>query len=218
MGITIKNTKDCKDCIHAEVYGSIEDPCINCMSTDSTNYTNFERDGRFCATYCKGYKKSNNINRQGNIDIKIALNYMLAGKSEFILHSTKTNQDFLYKLTKKESLGSKEDDKKYIYFLNVKLSNNYLYAGVIWFDTNENIFKFSKGKNGNLDANDINIRSLLFIMNKLYTNDVPETCLIFHTGTCGRCGKKLTTPESILTGLGPSCAKYCNIPRVKIRW
>ena len=29
---------------------------------------------------------------------------------------------------------------------------------------------------------------------------------VFHAGTCGRCGKLLTTPESIRTGLGPVCA------------
>ena len=29
---------------------------------------------------------------------------------------------------------------------------------------------------------------------------------VFHAGTCGRCGRTLTTPESIRTGLGPVCA------------
>ena len=30
---------------------------------------------------------------------------------------------------------------------------------------------------------------------------------VFHAGTCGRCGRMLTTPESIRTGLGPVCAE-----------
>jgi hypothetical protein len=29
---------------------------------------------------------------------------------------------------------------------------------------------------------------------------------IWHSGRCGRCGKKLTVPESIQMGLGPDCA------------
>lgn len=29
---------------------------------------------------------------------------------------------------------------------------------------------------------------------------------IHHAGRCGRCGRLLTTPESIATGLGPVCA------------
>jgi len=32
----------------------------------------------------------------------------------------------------------------------------------------------------------------------------PATC--HHEGRCGRCGRKLTVPESIETGLGPECA------------
>ncbi len=28
----------------------------------------------------------------------------------------------------------------------------------------------------------------------------------YHSGKCGRCGRRLTTPESITTGLGPVCA------------
>ena len=29
---------------------------------------------------------------------------------------------------------------------------------------------------------------------------------VYHEGRCGRCGRRLTTPESIETGLGPVCA------------
>lgn len=29
---------------------------------------------------------------------------------------------------------------------------------------------------------------------------------LHHEGKCGRCGRKLTVPESIVTGLGPECA------------
>lgn len=31
---------------------------------------------------------------------------------------------------------------------------------------------------------------------------------IHHEGRCGRCGRKLTVPTSIQSGLGPECAKY----------
>lgn len=30
---------------------------------------------------------------------------------------------------------------------------------------------------------------------------------LHHAGKCGRCGRKLTTPRSIETGLGPECEK-----------
>lgn len=31
--------------------------------------------------------------------------------------------------------------------------------------------------------------------------------VVLHSGTCGRCGRPLTTPESIRTGLGPVCGR-----------
>ena len=33
-----------------------------------------------------------------------------------------------------------------------------------------------------------------------------KTVRCLHEGRCGRCGRKLTVPESIDTGLGPECA------------
>jgi hypothetical protein len=35
---------------------------------------------------------------------------------------------------------------------------------------------------------------------------IPAALQVWHEGRCGRCGRKLTTPESVLLGLGPVCA------------
>lgn len=38
---------------------------------------------------------------------------------------------------------------------------------------------------------------------------------LYHEGKCGRCGRLLTTPESVTLGLGPECIKYfpsLNVP------
>lgn len=33
-----------------------------------------------------------------------------------------------------------------------------------------------------------------------------ESVEMWHTGRCGRCGRELTVPESVATGIGPVCA------------
>lgn len=43
---------------------------------------------------------------------------------------------------------------------------------------------------------------------KAAQNDNLRTVRVLHSGCCGRCGRKLTVPESIDTGLGPECAKH----------
>lgn len=34
-----------------------------------------------------------------------------------------------------------------------------------------------------------------------------DACEIFHDGTCCRCGRALTVPESVASGIGPICAE-----------
>jgi len=38
-------------------------------------------------------------------------------------------------------------------------------------------------------------------------DSLPDTVTVLHNGTCGHCGRKLTTPESIVSGIGPVCAQ-----------
>jgi hypothetical protein len=35
--------------------------------------------------------------------------------------------------------------------------------------------------------------------------DMPAACEVWHEGRCGRCGLKLTVPESVASGFGPDC-------------
>lgn len=215
MRINLNASKDCMKCDKAEVYGDKQSPNITCTSPDSLHYKLFEKDGRYCAAYCKGYKEAEEDSiRQGNISLDNALKFMLAGKSEFVMHSTKTNQDFTYRLTRKVS---KDDDTKFIYFVNAKMGAFWQYAGLMWYDEESEQYKYAQGKNGKVEASNLTIKSLLFVINKLHRNEIPLHLEVFHTGTCGRCGKKLTTPESILTGLGPECCRKVGIPRVKIK-
>lgn len=149
----------------------------------------------------------------GKIEQSNALKFILAGKCEFVLHSTKTGDNFKFSMSKQQS---KDNIEKYIYFLNVLNEGDKKYAGVVWFDDKTSEFRFSQGKKGQSDNKDLNIRSLIFVLNKLFKEETVQYLDVYHLGRCGKCGKKLTTPESILTGLGPTCSKKAGIPRVKI--
>ena len=217
MKLNLNKSKDCINCVNAEVYGDRQSPKITCTSSDSLHYSLLEKDGRYCAAYCKGYSEIHDTNensiRKGNISLEHALKFMLAGKSEFVMHSTKTNQDFTFRITRKIS---KDDAEKFVYFVNAKMGAFWQYAGLMWYEDKEDKYKYAQGKNGKVEADNLTIRSLLFVINKLHREEIPLHLEVYHTGTCGRCGKKLTTPESILTGLGPECCRKVGIPRVKL--
>jgi hypothetical protein len=51
-------------------------------------------------------------------------------------------------------------------------------------------------------------RVLNWALKKVWAGEsLPEGYTIQHAGRCGRCGRTLTTPESITTGIGPICAE-----------
>jgi hypothetical protein len=50
------------------------------------------------------------------------------------------------------------------------------------------------------------VKTFAGLWNRLNSNQNPLTTVQFwHEGRCGRCGKKLTVPESIASGIGPVC-------------
>lgn len=51
------------------------------------------------------------------------------------------------------------------------------------------------------------VRWFLRFLDVLQTGSLPEALTFQHSGRCGRCGRKLTVPSSIQTGLGPECAE-----------
>lgn len=42
---------------------------------------------------------------------------------------------------------------------------------------------------------------------------LPAPARLMHAGNCGRCGRQLTDPVSIATGIGPDCAEQMGIDR-----
>lgn len=129
-----------------------------------------------------------------------ALDFMLAGKSEFTLLSLKTGAHFSYKVIKKESIYG-----GWIYFVNV-IGQSEVYAGTISYDKVKNEFNFYRGRKGNYSMEDIEIKSLIYVLNSFKRGKYNLSLEVYHCGRCGRCGRRLTTPESIKTGLGPECA------------
>jgi hypothetical protein len=51
------------------------------------------------------------------------------------------------------------------------------------------------------------ISVFLWALYALNTGNIPQGYKIMHAGRCLRCGRILTVPESIETGIGPECLK-----------
>jgi hypothetical protein len=40
------------------------------------------------------------------------------------------------------------------------------------------------------------------------SHELPACVHVYHQGQCGRCGRRLTVPQSIAQGFGPECIQY----------
>lgn len=137
-----------------------------------------------------------------------AEDFILSGNAYFTALSTKTGKRYTYRVAKpKEPPGSGHE----IWFVSVlKGQNNetdYGYIGEILLIGG--IFKYRRGRKcwesfySTSDAFEWLWQQITFRTRP----DVHPSVELWHEGRCCKCGRKLTTPESVEAGIGPECRK-----------
>lgn len=125
-----------------------------------------------------------------------AVAFMMAGKARVTFRSTVTGQRFTYKVVVKGSVA----------FVSVLTgpdnSASYTYLGTIFGGTT-----YRHGRKSPIGQAAPSARAFEWAFGHLSAGRLPATLEVHHEGTCGRCGRALTVPESIASGLGPECAK-----------
>jgi hypothetical protein len=142
-----------------------------------------------------------------------AYQFILAGNATFTLVSIKTGARFTYRV--QASKPNQKTGKPDVHFVNVltgpdnSCSNSYHYVGVI--KNNE----FRRTNKSRISKEAPSYRAFNWFWFKLIEKGkIPADLALFHEGRCGRCGKALTVPESIETGLGPDCSEMLGVHRV----
>ena len=128
----------------------------------------------------------------------ISTEFLLAGNATFTV-SNPEGKHYTFKVIKSKS---KNTNGKYMFFIKVLTGPDiYTYVGVVEQYGGVRLTKKSKYKNDTLlfKVADWAIRTVMF------TQELKEGYHIDHAGKCGKCGRKLTTPESIKSGIGPIC-------------
>jgi len=125
-----------------------------------------------------------------------ALNFLLSGKAIVTFRNDKTSNRFTYRIVKKQYHG-----KRPLYFVSVLTSPKmYQFLGTI-FDG----VTYVHGKKSKISRNAQSAKVFSFVFNQLTLRKLDYRISIHHEGKCGRCGRSLTTPESIKAGYGPFC-------------
>lgn len=130
-------------------------------------------------------------------DVSDVKTLMLAGKATLTVKSKQTGTRFTYRFNRPPG-----DDPARCVWVRVLTGpdneSSYRYLGVLWPD--DMIYRAKGAEPSSL--------AVAWLVNTL--RDKPDALLeqaeVWHEGKCCRCGRKLTTPESIARGLGPECA------------
>jgi hypothetical protein len=131
------------------------------------------------------------------------LDFLLAGKAIFTVRNEETGNRFTYRVKRFE-----RKYKKDLYFVKVLTGADnesyfsYTFIGTIF---PEGYFKHSP--KSRISQNAQSVKVFAWLWKVLRADKLPECVNVYHEGRCGRCGRRLTVPESVLSGYGPECVK-----------
>lgn len=138
-------------------------------------------------------------------DVEHAKRFVFGGKSIFTLRSVRTGKHMTFKV-KKPPADRQRDNRPAPFFVSVldhaDGQGGYTYLGMITGGRFEVTRKSPYA--GQADAPPVTAAAWFF--SKLTLGQITDQVELWHEGKCGRCGRKLTHPDSIATGLGPECA------------
>lgn len=127
--------------------------------------------------------------------------FVLGGNATFTLQSGKTGAYFTFKVKR-----HKEDKDLYFVRLLVNSDNTKDYRYVACYYADRKVLHLAKPWNDvTIESCPPSIRAIKFLFNRL--DDIPTQLIVYHEGRCARCGRILTTPDSIKRGFGPECYK-----------
>lgn len=123
--------------------------------------------------------------------------FALAGNALLTLESRKTGTHFTYRIR-----ATKDDDQKFFVSLlsGPDNENDYQYLGLVA----GGAFRLTKASKATSEAP--SVKAFDYFM-RLNGPEMPAQLAVYHQNKCGKCGRTLTVPESVQSGIGPECAK-----------
>jgi hypothetical protein len=134
---------------------------------------------------------------------KDIFDYLHAGSATVTIRNRETGNRVTYKIKK----HSEKDLWFVSYLYGADNEADYRYLGTVF-----NKKEFRLTKKSHADKGSIAFKAFDWVFRMvLFGRDLPECVEVWHEGRCGRCGRKLTVPESIESGYGPECIKKVSL-------
>jgi len=132
--------------------------------------------------------------------------FMLAGNAHVTFQSRRTDTRFTYRIRavkpRVEATFASEGRASHFVYVLVGPDNDssYQYLGCIYRRTN-----YAHGRKSLIATNAQSETAFAWVWRYLVSGRMHPDLATYHEGRCGKCGRRLTDPTSIETGLGPKC-------------
>lgn len=123
--------------------------------------------------------------------------FALAGNAILTLQSRRTGQRFTYRVRAADGEGLATHFVQLL--TGPDNTSDYQYLGYLAGD------RYVHGKKSRVSSRAPSVQAFAWWWARV-DHGHPEL-EVFHEGRCGKCGRLLTTPESVTRGIGPECAK-----------
>ena len=132
----------------------------------------------------------------GPVPVENWQQFVLAGRAVFTVENRQTGNRFTFRARRHED--------KDLWFIAVLAGpdneHDYTYGGPVFGD------QFRRTRASKVGEEAPSFQVFAWLMRLLGAGkDLPTPVKFYHEGQCGRCGKRLTVPESVRTGYGPGC-------------
>jgi hypothetical protein len=135
--------------------------------------------------------------------------FLLGGHAVVTLVSKKTGTRFTYRVSRAPARLGQPTPPDAPFFVSVlsgpENTADYAYIG-LWKPEERRFFRTMKSRVKSDDAP--SFAAFAWTLRVLFNFDdaMPPEFEVWHQGSCGKCGRPLTVPESIASGIGPVCA------------
>ena len=136
------------------------------------------------------------------------LKFILAGNAIVTLHSEKTGTHFTYRVRRPKGFSPITPVRFVQVLTGPSNEDDYEYLGVIRPAGDPTGLAYSHSLKSHIRADAPSAVAIGWALRRLLAKQPLPSCQILHEGRCGRCGRRLTVPESIQSGFGPECIQH----------
>lgn len=131
------------------------------------------------------------------------LAFVLAGNATFTVLNPQTEKRFTFKVKQGKKRKPHPDNPHFVSVLTgPDNEHDYEFIGTV-FDRR----RFQPSRRSAMPQTAPSVAAFAWIWERIAASRDIAPAVLYHEGHCGRCGRLLTVPESVSSGIGPECHK-----------